>query len=215
MMQNVNDINFKEQDSITNNRDSVHFMYGIFETYIAQYANFTRDEMETVKSVLIPIHLIKRQHLDFQSGICRCYTFVCTGCLRTYRLDKNGDEHVLDFATANQWATEDGSVFPFPPAPDYIDALEDSRVFQIAGEDYKKLIKEIPAFELFHQKMTVENKARMVERIYSMTSSPGVDRYRNFKKQYPQLYYYIPLYMIASYLGLARETLSRIRANER
>ena len=165
MKQNVNDIDFKEQDSVINNYDSLHFMYGIFETYIAEYANFTSDELSAIKSVLKPIHLIKRQHLDFQSGICQCYTFVCTGCLRTYRLDKDGNEHVLDFATSNQWATEDGSVFPFPPAPDCIDAIEDSRVFQITGEDFKRLVKEIPAFELFHQKMTVENNARLVERI--------------------------------------------------
>ncbi|NOW96020.1 Crp/Fnr family transcriptional regulator [Mucilaginibacter sp. SG564] len=215
MMRNVDDINFEEQDSVTDYHDSVHFMYHVFETYIANYANFTIGEMETIRSVLIPLFLIRKQQLEFQYGICQCYTFVCRGCLRTYRIDKDGNEHVLDFATANQWATEDGSVYPFPPAPDCIDALEDSLVFQIEGQDYKRLVKEIPAFELFHQKITAENKARLVERIYAMANRPGIERYRYFKEQYPNVYYYIPLYMIASYLGLARETLSRIRANER
>ena len=214
MMQKVNDINLEERESVTNIYDSAQSMVQMFEAYISKYASFTDEELKKIKAALIPVFLIRKQHLEFPYGICQSYTFVCAGCLRTYRIDKEGNEYILDFAVANQWATEDGSIYPFPPAQDRIDALEDSRIFQIAGEDYKKLIKEIPSFELFNQKIAVENKARLVERIYFM-SRPGIDRYKYFKTQYPQEYCLIPLYMIASYLGLARETLSRIRANER
>ena len=215
-MLNVNAPQLKERfDTVDENAGFIYNMYTVFENYLTTYANFTKEEMERIKSLILPSVVSKKQQLRFQHGICRHYTFVCSGCLRTFRVDNDGFEHVLDFAAAKQWATEDGSAYPYAPAPDYIEALEDTQVFQISGEDYKLLLREIPGFEIFHQKITVENKARLIERIYSMVSRPGLDRYRNFKLQYPDMYYYIPLYMIASYLGLARETLSRIRASDR
>jgi CRP-like cAMP-binding protein len=194
-------------------RPAAYFeMFNVFEAYIRIHATFTVQEMEAIRSIAVPITLPKRQQL---LGDCSHYTFVCHGCLRTYRIDDDGTEHVLDFVAANRWATEHGSKCPQSPSPEYIEALEDTQVIQIPGEQFQRLIKEIPGLEVLYQRINMEGKIRLWERIYSMVSRPAVGRYRDFKQQYPELCHYIPLYMIASYLGLARETLSRIRANDR
>jgi CRP-like cAMP-binding protein len=189
-------------------------MFNVFETYINKYASFTGKEMEAIKAATISRKLHRKQQILVPNDVSRNYTFVCSGCLRTYRVDKAGTEHVLEFVTANHWATEDISMFPGFPAPGFVEALEETQIIQITGEDYSSLIREIPGFEKMHQQISVENRLRWVERVYSMVSRPAIGRYKDFKSQYPQLCHYIPMYMIASYLGIARETLSRIRAND-
>lgn len=190
-------------------------MFSIFERYLKTYGSFTAEELAAIRSVASSRVITKKRQLLSPDVLSRHYTFVCDGCLRIYRIGDNGELHILDFVTANRWATEDYSQLSYNPGVGYVEALSDTQVIQISGEDYKQLVKVIPAFEFLHRKVTVENQMRSIERFYSMVSRSGIERYKDFKSQYPDLYCYLPANMIASYLGLARETFSRIRASER
>lgn len=190
-------------------------MFSVFETYLRTHAGFLPGDMEAIKSVSIVKTIKKRKKLLSPGDISRYYTFVCSGCLRTYRIDAQGIEYILEFTAANQWATEDRSWVPFMPFTAFVEAVEDTIIIQIPGEDYKRLTRNIAAFEMMHQRVCMEKSERGAERLYSMFTTDASKRYKEFKMRYPDLYPHVPAYMIASYLGVARETLSRIRANEK
>src|ERR1700761_5749301 len=107
------------------------FMFAILETHIRAYASFTAAEIAAIQSVSVLRTLKRKQHLLHAGDVPGHHTFVCNGCLRTYRVDDSGMEHVLGFATTNCWATEDLSLFPAMRFPDYMEAVEDTDIIQI------------------------------------------------------------------------------------
>ena len=188
-------------------------MFKVFELYIQSRFNFTDQELSLIRSVTVSRKLKKKQYLLRMGDVCRHHTFVCAGCLRSYRIDESGTEHILDFGTTNHWVTDEMSMFGSIPTVGYIDALEDTDIIQISGNNFKNLIRDIPTFGLLYKKIAIEGMELGCDRIYSMISRKAEDRYQDFKLRYPDLYHRLPLYMIASYLGVTRETLTRIRAS--
>jgi len=190
-------------------------MFSVFETYLKVYASFTNEEIALIRSAVVERVIENKQRLLAPGDISRHYTFVSDGCLRTYRIDQSGTERILDLAPVNYWATEDISWAPVVPLTTFVEAVDDTAVIQLTGEDYRSLRKRIPAFEQMYQRVTMEQRMRSAERVFSMVSNDAASRYREFKLQFPNIYKHMPAYMIASYLGVARETISRIRASER
>jgi CRP-like cAMP-binding protein len=188
-------------------------MLDFFETYIKAHSTFSNEEIATIKSVAISKRLKKKQYLLRPGDICRFHTFVCSGCLRSYRLGSDGAEHILSFSPDNHWVSDQVSLSKGTPSDDYIDALEDSDIIQVSADNFRSLIREIPNFDMLHTKIVTEDCGRNRDRIYMMISHQAEERYRQFVRSYPQLYHRIPLFMIASYLGVTRETLTRIRGS--
>ncbi|HEY4324667.1 MAG TPA: Crp/Fnr family transcriptional regulator [Mucilaginibacter sp.] len=184
-----------------------------FENYIKTHCTFSNEEIAAIKSLAIPKRLKKKQYLLRPGDVCRFHTFVCSGCLRSYRIGSEGTEHILSFSPNNHWISDQVSLATGAPSTDYIDALEDSDVIQVSAENFKYLLKGIPNFEALHSKIITDDNGRSRDRIYTMISHQAEERYRYFVRLYPQLYHRIPLFMIASYLGVTRETLTRIRGS--
>lgn len=137
--------------------------------------------------------------------------FVSSGCLRSYVIDAEGKEHVLQFAP-EQWVIGDQrAAMRKTPATLFIDALEETEAIELdfdlidqAAEHRPELIK------------SVLNKVRMNvvalnERIVDLMAATGEERYLRFIATYPGLAQRLPQKLIASYLGLTPESLSRIR----
>jgi CRP-like cAMP-binding protein len=188
-------------------------MLDFFETYIKTHSSFSNEEIAAIKSFAISKRLKKKQYLLRPGDVCRFHTFVCSGCLRAYRIGSDGVEHILNFSPDNHWISDQISLTTGGPSADYIDALEDSDVIQVSADNFKSLQRDIPNFDLLHTKIITEDNCRSRDRIYMMISHQAEERYRQFVRLYPQLYHRIPLFMIASYLGVTRETLTRIRGN--
>ena len=188
-------------------------MLDFFETYIKAHSTFSSEEIAAIKSVAISKRLKKKQYLLRPGDVCRFHTFVCRGCLRSYRLGSDGAEHILSFSPDNHWVSDQVSLSTGSPSDDYIDALEDSDIIQVSADNFRSLMREIPNFDMLHAKIVTEDCGRNRDRIYMMISHQAEERYRQFVRLYPQLYHRIPLFMIASYLGVTRETLTRIRGS--
>src|ERR1700744_2883022 len=186
-------------------------MLDFFETYIKGHSMFSHEEISTIKSVAISKRLKKKQYLLRPGDVCRFHTFVCSGCLRSYRIGSDGAEHILSFSPNNHWVSDQVSLTTCSPSEDYIDALEESDIIQVSADNFRALLREIPNFDLLHSKIMTDDCGRNRDRIYMMISHQAEERYRQFVRLYPQLYHRIPLFMIASYLGVTRETLTRIR----
>lgn len=188
-------------------------VFDFFENYIRIHGQFSDEEIATIKSLAIPKLLKKKQYLLRQGDVCRFHTFVCSGCLRSYQIDDNGTEHIISFSPADYWVSDLVSLVSKTPSEEFIDALEDSRIIQFSAYSFKMLLKDIPNFEVLNTKIITDDVGRSRSRIYMMISHQAEERYRQFIQCFPQLHRRLPVFMIASYLGITRETLTRIRSN--
>jgi CRP-like cAMP-binding protein len=186
-------------------------MFDDFENYLSDYGNFLYEELDLIRSASLSKRLGKKDYLLREGQICRHKTFVCKGCLRSYRINKDATEYILNFAIERSWISDDVSFHSGEPSSTIIDALEDSEVIQWSNEDFTMLLATVPAFNLFYRKHLEESQDEKQRRIISILSNNAQERYEDFINNFPKLYNRIPLYMIASYLGMSRETISRAR----
>lgn len=128
-----------------------------------------------------------------------------------YLVGADGIEHIVRFAIENWWITDDESYNTGNPTRYNVDALEETEVLIIKKDDLNALFKAIPKFDDLKNKLGAKRFAVSQSRILSNISDTAEEKYDNFIKSYPQFYERVPLHMIASYLGLSRETLSRVR----
>ncbi|WP_454046183.1 Crp/Fnr family transcriptional regulator [Chryseobacterium sp. Marseille-Q8038] len=188
-------------------------IFDFFESYIRTYDLFSDEEIATIKSLAIPKRLKKRQFLLRQGSICRYHTFVCSGCFRSYRIDGAGYEHIISLSPATVWLSDPVSLLSSSPSNEFIDALEDSTIIQLSIHSFKTLLEDIPNFNILVTKIIRDDYYISRDRIYMMLSLQAEERYREFIRNFPKLHQRIPIYMIASYLGVSRETLTRVRSN--
>jgi CRP-like cAMP-binding protein len=118
----------------------------------------------------------------------------------------------MQFAPENYWTGDGESMNSGLPSKYDIDALEDSEVMLLRKDDFEMLRKTIPAFNDFVNASLEKNAVVLRERIHTNLSLSAEGKYSNFIAKYPSISNRVPLHMIASYLGLSAETLSRVRS---
>jgi CRP-like cAMP-binding protein len=186
-------------------------MSDTFIDYLQEKGSFSQSEMDTIQSVLITKKLRKGQYLLEEGQVSNFSAFVVTGSFRLFRVGEDGQEHIMKFAIENWWISDYTSFMSGQPSKCYIDALENSELIFFTKEKWEYLLNTMPTFKQVIENLTARNFEANQNRIYSNMSETGEMRYENFVAAYPTLYNRVPLYMIASFLGLTRETLSRIR----
>jgi CRP-like cAMP-binding protein len=184
-----------------------------FEHYIRALGLFSEEEIATIKSMVIAKRLKKKQFILRQGSVCRFHTFVFSGSLRSYRTNEKGNEHIFSFSPANHWVSDRVSLVHDTPTNEFIDALEASSIIQLSAHSFKTLLKDIPNFDVLNTKIITDDSHTSRDRIYMMLSHQAKERYRQFIRVFPQLHQRISIHMIASYIGVSRETLTRIRSN--
>lgn len=170
----------------------------------------TDEQFELIKRLFIPEKVKKGEFLLREGEMSRYSIFVASGCLRTYTIDDRGKEHILQFSPENWW-TGDMSFTSNVPSRVFIDALEDSEVLLSELSALQKLNEYIPESAVHYQAALQKSMESKAHRIISSLSATAEERYSDFLKKYPSLVQRVPQHMIASYLGISPETLSRIR----
>lgn len=186
-------------------------MFESLATYLVGKGNLTSEELKLVEKVIIPKKLRKRQYLLQEGDISYYNCFIAKGCLRLYRIGKDGSEHILRFAIENWWISDYESYHAGLPSKYNIDALEDCELLMIEKDKFDNLTKTIPNFQKLREILDTRNFEVNQKRILSNISETAEEKYDNFMRLYPQIYNRVPLYMVASFLGVSRETLSRVR----
>ncbi|UOQ69342.1 Crp/Fnr family transcriptional regulator [Hymenobacter volaticus] len=186
-------------------------MVETFRHYLTSKAAFTDAELEQLEAAAIVKKLKRREHLLHKGDVCRYMAFVVSGSLRLYRTDEEAEEHILRFAIENWWMTDPESFRTGLPAQGAIEALEDTQVLLWSRENWELVKREVPAFHALENQLAGHYLDAQVNRLYTAISHSAEVRYQEFVKAFPDFYQRIPLHMIASYLGVSRETLSRIR----
>lgn len=186
-------------------------MFEAFEIYLKEKADLTADELDAVRAVSVEKKIRKRQYLLQEGDVCHYNCFIIKGCLRLYRVGEDGAEHILRFAVENWWISDRESYNTGNPSKSNIDALENCEVILIDKPDFVKLMMTIPKFRDFIERLMARSFDASQNRIMSNISYTAEEKYQNFITSFPDIFYRVPLHMTASYLGLSRETLSRVR----
>lgn len=180
---------------------------------MAEKEDFSDGDFKLIESVAVPKHLRKHQYLLQEGQICNYSTFVASGLLKAYHIDGKGAEHIVQFAPENYWTGDRESLESGNPSKLNIDAIENTDVFLFTPGDLKMLREKIPNFNKLSMRITTKNVLTLEGRIYSNITLSTEEKYLEFVAHHPQLIHRIPQHMIASYLGVSAETLSRIRSN--
>ncbi|WP_158796194.1 Crp/Fnr family transcriptional regulator [Pedobacter sp. L105] len=186
-------------------------MFEAFEIYLKQKADLTDGEIDAVRAVSIEKKIRKRQYLLQEGDVCHYNCFIVKGCLRLYRVGEDGAEHILRFGVENWWISDRESYNTGNPSKSNIDALENCEVILIDKPAFDDLLTTIPRLKNYIEVLKARSFDASQNRIMTNISSTAEEKYQNFMTSFPDIFYRVPLHMIASYLGVSRETLSRIR----
>jgi len=186
-------------------------MFEIFETYITANGDFTPEDLQFIRSLSI-VKKVRRKEFLLQEGeVCRYKIFIAKGLLKSYYLRHDGTEHIMRFSPENSWATDPESLRNQTPAQSNIEALENSEVVMWTRESLAELFASIPAFKAYMDRLISGALKSSHERIRMNLSYTSEEKYEDFITSFPDVFRRVPLHMVASYLGVSRETLSRIR----
>jgi CRP-like cAMP-binding protein len=186
-------------------------MFEQFEAYITRNGQFSQDDLKLIRSMMVQKKIRRKQFLLQEGEVCRHKIFVCKGLLRNYRLKDDGTEYVMRFSPENTWTVDAESFNNQVPSHYYIDALEDSELLLWTHEQVEALYKAIPAFKAFSVYLLNNSIHASQDRIMKNISYSSEEKYQDFITSFPDVFSRVPLHMVASYLGVSRETLSRIR----
>lgn len=186
-------------------------MISVFRNYLQEKGNFSETELAAITAAAVIKKVRKRQYLLQEGDVWKYNAFVTQGCLRTYSVDEKGIEHILNFAVENWWTGDRESLQTGRPSAYNIDALEDSEVALISKEKYDQLCRDIPAFNTMVSAILEKSFRVAQSRIHTFISGSAEEKYLSFLEKFPHLVQRVPQSMIASYLGITPETLSRIR----
>lgn len=147
-----------------------------------------------------------------EGQICRRFYFVRSGCLRTYFLTKNGQEKTRLILPPSSIGTALSSFISQAPSIESIDALEDSELLAIDRDAFYSLVERVPAWSRFYQKILEMAYSFQNRRIETQVTLSAQERYQQFRSEHPELAARLSNRVLASYLDIAPETLSRLKS---
>lgn len=186
-------------------------MYEVFKAYLDSKISLNEEQHEWIYSKSVVKKLRKKQYLLQEGDIWKYHSFVSKGLVRTYSVDEKGIEHIIAFAMENWWTGDRESLLSGQPSRFNIDSIEDSEIVLFEKEKFEAICREIPAFNDMVNILIDRSFVASQKRIHDGISTPVEERYANFVQRYPFFAARVPQNMIASYLGMTRETLSRVR----
>ena len=188
-------------------------MYQDLINYINKYnsASLTNEEEELIKAAFQPKKLRKKQYFLQEGDVCKYSAFIIKGAMRQYSVDEKGVEHVVHLFIENYWASDRESMIMLTPSGFNIEALEDTELLIITRAEMLDLMSKIPALVEMIRLMDERNAIANQRRLNSTISSTAEKRYEEFANNHPQFIQRFPQHLIASFLGITKETLSRIR----
>ena len=180
--------------------------------YINKFINLTVEEETILLSKIIHRNYLKDQYIVQQGDICKSANFIISGCTKTFYMNKEGQEHTVMFSVEDWWTSDLGSFITQTPADFNVQCLENTELIQFSFENLEELYNKIPKLERFFRKIIERAFVASQKRIIKNFSLAAKEHYLIFKETYPEIEQRVPQYMIASYLGITKEFLSKIKS---
>lgn len=155
---------------------------------------------------------VSRNEYLLQPGeVCRYVYFIAEGCIQVYVLDAKGNESTREIYVENQWVTD---IFGFQnqqPATEYIRCVEPSKLLRIHHASFADLAASVPQFLAIYRQILEVSYNNTVYRVNTLTAMDGLERLKWFRENKPRLMTRLSSKMIASYLGISPETMTRLK----
>lgn len=168
------------------------------------------EEVALIEKSCVQKKLKKRQFLLQEGDVCRYLGFIVKGAIRQYTVDNKGNEQIIALSIENWWVGDRESFFKKTPSIYNIDAWEESDLLLLTPEHVERL-NTIPAFGEMRRMLDENYSIAAQKRMLGSLSHSAEKRYEDLQKNYPEFLQRFPQHILASYLGITKETLSRIR----
>lgn len=190
----------------------MHVNYKPLLDYIKKYTDLTSEEEILLLSKINIRTYLKNQYIVQQGDVCKSINFIITGCTKTFYMNTEGQEHIVMFSIEDWWTSDLGSFITQKPADFNVQCIENTQLIQFSYDNLEELYREIPKFERLFRKIVERAFVASQKRIIRNFSLDAKERYKIFKTTYPKIDQRVPQYMIASYLGITKEFLSKIKS---
>lgn len=182
-----------------------------FCRYLKDVAFVQPEHLSQLMEMVSRKDIKKNEFLLSKGQICQNIFFVEKGLLRFYSIDDVGKEHIIQFAPENWFISDRGSLYFGKPTEFFIDAIEDTSLI-VFDQNFTLYASDISAEFRIHNEYLLQNHIRHLQhRIHMLIGAGAEERYLDFIQLYPELTLRIPQWMIATFLGITPESLSRVR----
>lgn len=189
--------------------DNINLLFRHFEKYI----RLSDDLKQTLDERISFVSFNKGDLIQDADKVCTKSYFIQKGLFRGYYI--KGDKEISEyFPSENEWSNSPKSFITRQKDIYYIKAIEDSETFCLHVDDLVFLFDQFPEMERYSRLSMGSVFGHLMERIASLRFTTAKEKYDHFIQTYHDIHHRIPLGMIASYLGIAQETLSRIRGEQ-
>ncbi|MDR6922614.1 Crp/Fnr family transcriptional regulator [Chryseobacterium sp. 2987] len=187
-------------------------MEELLSSYIKNKISVTDEEMNTILSYFKPIRLKKNELLLTNGQTSQRTFFVVKGCLRIFFINEEGQDSTRYFAFENQFATALVSFITSEPSEEFIQAVEESEVYYITHQSFYHLLDIIPQWEKFYRIYLEIAYVTNTRRLMSFLVQDALEKYRQLLDENPVIVRRLSNKMVASYLNISQETLSRLKS---
>jgi CRP-like cAMP-binding protein len=182
--------------------------------HIRRFVKLDDDQAHMIGSHFKRRKLKNKEYLLTEGNVCKENYFIIKGVLRKFINTEKGDKQIIQFSIENWWMTDFTSLESGNPSILNIQSVENGEVGIITKDDLDILYKRVPVFESYTRKVLQRAYEASVMRTHLIFSYSGEERYQRFISSYPEFVQRIPQYMLASYMGLTPEFLSKLRAKK-
>lgn len=173
----------------------------------------TESDISLLSEVFHLKKLRKHQYLIHGGDVCKIAAFVVKGALKKYTIDNTGKENILELYIENWWAGDKESFMIGTPTPYYIDAYEETELLVITKENFTNKLSKLHFMSELNSVLTERKSFQLMKRLHSSQTLTAEQKLEELQNTYPEFFQRFPQHIIASYLGMTKETLSRIRSN--
>jgi CRP-like cAMP-binding protein len=175
-------------------------------------APMTAEEIAVLKDAFKPKKLRKHQFLLQEGEVCRIAGFITKGALKQYSIDETGKESILALCIENWWAGDRESFTHGTPSAYFIDAFEDTELLVVTKDVFLEKLSNQRFMTEFMRSLTERNAFQLLKRVHATKTLTAEQRLADLESTYPAFFQRFPQHIIASYLGMTKETMSRIRS---
>lgn len=182
----------------------------LLKQHVSKSASLTDEQFDYFFSHFNQLSFKKGQTIISEGDEVECEYFVLSGCLKAFFINDDIKMYILQFAMPTWWTSDYNALYNHSRATINVDCITDAEVLCLSSTDREKLCAEIHQVEHFFRWRTNRGYVASQKRLLSLMNNDAKKRYEELLALYPELYNLVPKHLIAAYLGITRETLSRL-----
>jgi CRP/FNR family cyclic AMP-dependent transcriptional regulator len=186
-------------------------MFDQINAHVLKRVQLPEEELALFNSLLEFKKVPKKTMLLQEGAICNFEAFVNKGCIRSYYINEQGAEVILQFAIEDWWVSDIASFHAHTPSNLFIETLEDCELLLLSPQTKEALLAKVPKLERMFRLMVQKNLSVLQNRFLKTITSSAQEKYLDFIERYPSIPQRVAQHYIASYLGISAEFLSKVR----